>query len=459
MFFKRYYLESLSQASYMVADEKTHVAAVIDPRRDVDLYLDEARKRRFTIAHVILTHIHADFIAGHIELRDKAGARIYLGAQTQATFDFKALHEGDELVLGAVRLKILETPGHTPEGISVLVFDDAEDSKNPHAVLTGDTLFIGDVGRPDLLASIGVTADDLGGMLYDSLHNKLLKLPGGTRVYPAHGAGSMCGKSLSDKAVSTLAEEGQSNQALRKRDKAAFVQWVQADLPPAPAYFSYDAGLNREERPGLETAIRKSMKRLEIEDILLQQQAGVWVLDLRPVAEFASSHLRGAVNIGMDGRFETWVGTLFKANDPLILIAEPTRIKEALIRLARIGFHSVVGYLQGGMASLKDRPERLSHTKQLTVGELVYPEKNRTVIDIRTASEWKEAHIDGSINIPLNELPARLKEVPDSGEVIMHCQGGYRSMIAASLLEKAGWKNVRDLIGGYAAWAEEKGVS
>ncbi len=454
MFFQRYYLESLSQASYMVADEKTKVAAIIDPRRDIDLYLDEAKAHDFSIQHVLLTHNHADFIAGHIELRDAVGAQIYLGAKASATFDFKALHEGDEVVLGAVRLKTLETPGHTPEGISILVFDDATDPQHPYAVFTGDTLFIGDVGRPDLMASVGLSADDLGGMLYDSLHNKLLTLPGDTRVYPAHGAGSMCGKSLSDKAVSTLAEEHRENKALQNMDKAVFIQFVQTDLPTAPAYFSYDAKLNQQERPSLETAIRKSLKRLPIEDILAHQASGARVLDLRPASDFAAAHLRGAVNIGIEGRFETWVGTLLKPDAPLLLIAEPTRIKEALIRLARIGFHSVIGYLQGGMDAIQDRPELLTNTFQVTAAGLRQSNNKPTILDIRTTSEWEAGHIEGSLNIPLNLLPTRLKEVPDSGDVIVHCQGGYRSMIAASLLEQAGRKNVQDLLGGYDAWVE-----
>jgi len=453
MFFERYYLECLSQASYMVADEKTKVAAVIDPRRDVGIYLDDARLRGFEIKHVVLTHIHADFIAGHIELREAAGADIYLGKRAKTDFPFTPLGDDDEIVLGNVRLVAMETPGHTPEGISIQVFDDTSDAKHPHAVLTGDTLFIGDVGRPDLLASIGVSAGDLGGMLYDSLHNKLLKLPGDTRVYPAHGAGSMCGKALSDKAVSTLGEERQSNAALQNKDKRAFVQWLQTDQPAAPAYFSYDAGLNRKERASLDVAIRKSMKRLTIEDVLVQQKKGGWVLDLRPADAFAQAHLKDAVNIGLDGRFATWVGTMLKPDEALILIAEPTRIKEAIIRLARIGFHAVAGYLEGGMASIKDRSDLLSQTPQSTAQDLKRAEVKPTVIDVRTASEWAEGHIEGSLNIPVNQLPARLAEVPEFGHVLVHCQGGYRSMIAASLLEKSGRPNVSDLKGGYAAWA------
>ncbi len=454
MFFQRYYLESLSQASYMVADDETKHAAIIDPRRDIEIYLTEARKHSFSIKYVVLTHNHADFVAGHIELRDAVGAKIYLGAKAKADFDFITLHEGDEINLGRVRLKTLETPGHTPEGISILVFDDETNFKNPYAVLTGDTLFIGDVGRPDLMASAGLDAGDLGGMLYDSLHTKLLTLPANTRVYPAHGAGSMCGKSLSSKPFSTVDTERQENKALQDMDKTRFIQFVQEGLPAAPAYFSYNAALNRKERQSLETAIRQSLKRLEWETVLSHQKSGALVLDLRSADDFATSHLCGALNIGIDGRLETWVGTILKPEDKLVLIAEPTRIKEALIRLGRIGFHNVAGYLQGGMGSIKDRPDLLCKTQQMKANELNRLESPHTVIDIRTESEWESGHIQSSLNIPLNSLPSRLNEIPANGTLIVHCQGGYRSMIAASLLQKSGLKKIHNLKGGYDSWLE-----
>ncbi|NOY84813.1 MAG: MBL fold metallo-hydrolase [Nitrospirae bacterium] len=452
MFLQRYYLECLSHASYMVADEKTKEAVLIDPRRDIDIYLEDAHDHGFKIKHVVLTHFHADFIAGHIELRNKVGAKIYLGKRAEAEFDFEALGDGSVIHLGEVRLETMETPGHTPEGITLLAFDSRSDAKNPYAIFTGDTLFLGDVGRPDLLASIGVTANELSEMLYDSLHNKLLKLPGKTLVYPAHGAGSMCGKALSDEAVSTLEEQRRSNYALQKMSKPDFIRMMTAEQAEAPAYFVHNAILNRKERASLDDTIIKSMKALNLDTVISLQKSGAQVLDVRSVNEFAEAHLHRTLNIGIDGKYATWVGTLLNKDHEIVLIAEPDRIEEAIIRLGRIGFHNVIGYLEGGMESLKERPDLLTQTTRITAADLHNLGKEATIIDIRTANEWTEAHITGSSNIPLNQLQNRLDEVPESGHVIIHCQGGYRSMIAASIFEKEDRKNILDLIGGFSAW-------
>lgn len=456
MFLQRYYLECLSHASYMVADEKTKVAVVIDPRRDIDIYAEDARQHGFEIKHVILTHFHADFVAGHIELRDRVGARIYLGARAKAEFDFEPLGDGSVIEFGDVRLEAMETPGHTPEGITLLAFDKATDSKNPHAIFTGDTLFLGDVGRPDLFASIGVTAHELAEMLYDSLQNKLLKLPDETLVYPAHGAGSMCGKALSDEAVSTLGEQKLYNYALQPMTKEDFIKMVTADQPEAPAYFSYDATLNQQERPNLDESMQKSMKALDLNTVLSLQKSGAQIVDVREVADFAGAHFRDSMNIGIDGRFATWAGTLLIKDVPIIIVAEAHRVEESVMRLGRIGFHNVKGYLKDGMESLKDRADLVSKTQRISVAAIDELEGQTTILDIRNENEWEGGHIEGSINIPLNHLADRIAEVPESGHVIVHCQGGYRSMIAASLLEKKGRSNVFDLVGGYQAWVTAK---
>jgi len=456
VFLQRYYLECLSHASYMVADEKTKVAAVIDPRRDVKIYLDDAAEHGFKIKHVILTHFHADFIAGHIELRDKLDAQIYLGKRAEAEFEFEALGDGSTIELGDVRLEAMETPGHTPEGITLLAFDPIADNENPYAIFTGDTLFLGDVGRPDLLASIGVTANELAEMLYDSLHKKLLKLPGKTLVYPAHGAGSMCGKSLSDEAVSTLDEQRRFNYALQPMPKADFIKMMVAEQPEAPAYFVHDAILNRKERPSLDKTMQKSMKALGIETVLSLQESGGQILDIRSANNFASAHLRGSLNIGIDGRYATWAGTLLNKDRPIIIISEPEHVEEAIIRLGRIGFHNVEGYLKDGMEALKDRSGLIVQTQRIIASDVSDLGSDITIIDIRTANEWAEGHIEGSVNIPLNQLSKRMEAVPGSGQVIVHCQGGYRSMIAASFLEKQGRTNIIDLLGGYSAWTELK---
>ena len=456
MFLQRYYLECLSHASYMVADEKTKVAAVIDPRRDIDIYVEDAREHGFEIKHVILTHFHADFVAGHIELRDRVGARIYLGTRAKAEFDFEPLGDVSVIELGNVRLETMETPGHTPEGITILAFDLSTDPKNPHAIFTGDTLLLGDVGRPDLFASIGVTAHELAEMLYDSLQNKLLKLPDKTLVYPAHGAGSMCGKALSDEAVSTLGEQRLYNYALQPMNKEDFIKLVAADQPEAPAYFGYDATLNQQERPNLDESMKKSMKALNLNTVFSLQKSGAQIIDVRDAADFSGAHLRDSLNIGIEGRFATWAGTLLNKDVPIIIVAETNRVKEAIMRLGRIGFHNVKGYLKDGMESLKDHTYLISKTQRISAAAIDELEGNITIIDIRNKNEWEGGHIENSTNIPLNHLMDRISEVPMSGPVIVHCQGGYRSMIATSLLEKEGRVNVFDLVGGYQAWVSTK---
>ncbi len=305
MFTQRYYLECLSHASYMFADEETKQAAIIDPQRDIDIYLQDAQEHGFTIKYAILTHFHADFVAGHIELRDKVGASIYLGERAQAEYDFTPVKDGDVVEFGRVRLAVLETPGHTPEGISILVYDLVKSDREPHAVLTGDTLFIGDVGRPDLLASIGVTEDELADMLYDSLRDKLLQLPDDTLVYPAHGAGSMCGKNLSDEAFSTIGEQRRYNYALQPMTREEFKTIVTAEQPEAPNYFEHDAILNRQDRESLQNTMQGSLKPLDLDEVLGLQADGCQIVDVRDAVDFAGAHLTGSINIGINGKYAT----------------------------------------------------------------------------------------------------------------------------------------------------------
>ena len=449
MFLQRYYLECLSHASYMVADKKTNTAVVIDPRRDIDIYVEDARQHGYEIKHVILTHFHADFIAGHIELRDKVGARIYLGARAKAEFDFEPLGDGSVIEFGDVRLEAMETPGHTPEGITILAFDKAKDLKNPYAIFTGDTLFLGDVGRPDLFASIGITAHELAEMLYDSLQNKLLKLPDKTLVYPAHGAGSMCGKALSDEAVSTLGEQRLYNYALQPMTKEDFIKMVTVDQPEAPAYFGYDATLNQQERPNLDESMKKSMKALDLSTLLSLQKSGAQIVDVREAADFAGAHFRASINIGIDGRFATWAGTMLNMDVPIIIIAEASRVEEAVMRLGRIGFHNVRGYLKGGMESLKDRNDLISKTQRISAAAIDELEGETTIIDIRNENEWEGGHIEGSLNIPLNHLADRIAE----GE-LQWTDGMLYPVLHR--LEKEGLINVFDLVGGYQAWVSAK---
>src|SRR5437667_1599876 len=310
MILHQFYLNCLAHASYLVGDEQTRTAAVVDPQRDIDQYLSFAGEHGLRIAHVFLTHLHADFIAGHLELRDRAGATIYLGAAARAEYAFTPLHDGDRVEFGRVRLQAIETPGHTPESISIAVYDLTRSATEPHAVLTGDTLFVGDVGRPDLRAALGWSAADLGNLLYDSLRNKLMALPDASLVYPAHGAGSLCGKAISKETVSTIGEQRRSNYALQPMTRSEFVDLVTADQPDAPAYFTYDAVLNSKERPTLDEALARELNPMTLDQVLAVQEVGGQVLDTRDANDFAAAHLAGSINIGLGGQYATWAGTI-----------------------------------------------------------------------------------------------------------------------------------------------------
>jgi glyoxylase-like metal-dependent hydrolase (beta-lactamase superfamily II)/rhodanese-related sulfurtransferase len=437
----------------MVADETTKQAAVVDPQRDIGIYLEEAKQHGFSIKYVILTHFHADFISGHIELRDKAGAEIVMGARAEAEFPFRKLSDGDSIAMGDVRLEGLETPGHTPEGLTVLVFDTTKSSEEPYAALTGDTLFIGDVGRPDLLASIGVTAEELAEMLYNSLHNKLMRLPDATLVYPAHGAGSMCGKSLSNEAVSTIGDQKKYNYALQPMSKEQFMALVTADQPEAPGYFAHDAILNRKERASLDESLA-DMKGLSLDEVLKLQQQGAQIVDTRSPVDFAGAHLRGSINIGIDGKYATWAGTVLKKDVPIVIVADDERVSESIMRLGRIGFDHVAGYLEGGLSAVGDRSDLIGHVRRVTAAAVPELKPQPVIVDVRAPKEWEGGHLDGSLNIPLNQLEQRADEVPSESDVVVHCQGGYRSSIAVSLLQKLGHTNIMDQVGGYKAWVQ-----
>jgi hydroxyacylglutathione hydrolase len=494
MILNQFYLGCLAHASYLIGDEQTGEAAVVDPQRDIDQYVAFAAEHKLQIKHVFLTHLHADFIAGHLELRDRVGAKIYLGAAAKAKYSFTPLHDGEGIEFGKVRLKVLETPGHTPESISILVYDLAVSATEPNAVLTGDTLFIGDVGRPDLRAALGWSATQLGGMLFESLHNKLLPLPDASLVYPAHGAGSLCGKAISKETVSTMGEQRRVNYALQPMTKDAFIQVVTADQPEAPDYFTYDAVLNSEERPTLDQALEQGLNPLPLDSVLGLQSAGAQILDTRDPAEFAAAHLKGSINIGLGGQYATWAGTILNREDPIVIIAAPSREKESAVRLGRIGFDHLVGYLQDGLRSLDSRPDLVTTTESFSpqyaletiagsksrialppVGAGLAPPDHRVlananreslptgsnsasdsnsplVIDVRNSGERARKYIDGSESIPLNHLVEKTAALPRDREILVYCAGGYRSSIAASLLQRAGFTKVAEIAGGLAAW-------
>jgi hydroxyacylglutathione hydrolase len=475
---EQFYLNCLAHASYIVADEESGAAAVIDPQRDIDQYLTFAAEHNLRITYVFLTHFHADFIAGHLELRDRVGATICLGRKAIAEYEFKPVGDGTEISLGSVRIVALETPGHTVESISLLVYDDRGDG-SPEAVLTGDTLFVGDVGRPDLRASLGWTATELGAMLYDSVHQKLLTLPDSTKVYPAHGAGSLCGKAISKETFSTIGEQRVLNYALQPMSKERFVELVTADQPDAPAYFTYDAVLNSRERATLDQTLARELKPLKFEEVVAAVRDGAQLLDTRDPAEFAAAHLAGSINIGLGGQYATWAGTLLDAARPIVIVADPGAETQSALRLGRIGFDQVVGFLDGGLVAIPEGNQIADGVRgpQGSAPQVSVPQESELqvigstdrlspqtaadrmaapnpplVIDIRTPRERAEKSIKGSLHRPLNTLREGLSEVARDRAIIVHCAGGYRSSIAASLLQRDGFTSVSEIAGGIAAW-------
>lgn len=455
MILQQFYLKCLAHASYIIADESTGTAAVVDPQRDIDQYLDFAREHALRIEHVILTHLHADFIAGHLELRDRLGARIYLGKAATAEYAFTPLADGDRIEMGRVRVEALETPGHTPDSICLLVFDLDASASVPHAVLTGDTLFVGDVGRPDLHGSLGWTAEALGTLLYRSIHQKILPLPDSSLVYPAHGAGSLCGKALGNETFSTVGEQRRVNYALQPMSERDFITLVTSDQPDAPAYFVYDAVMNSRERPTLPETIAREAKSLSLDDALAMHQSGAQVLDTRDAAEFAAAHLRGSINVGLGGQYATWAGSVIDPAKPVILICETGTELESAVRLGRIGFDNVAGHLAGGMAALEHRPDLISTTLRLSPSNAseAMSAGDVTAVDVRTPGERSLTSIAGALQMPLSRLFAHSGELPSGPPLLLFCAGGYRSSIAASLLESRGF-SVREMAGGITAWEQ-----
>lgn len=455
MLLKQYYLNCLAHASYLIGDQSSGTAVIVDPQRDVDRYIADAEQERLQIRHVFLTHFHADFVAGHLELRDRCGARIHLGAKAQAEFEFTPMRDGESLDLGRVRLTVLETPGHTIESISILLFDLEVSNRQPQAILTGDTLFVGDVGRPDLRASLGWSATDLGRLLYKSVHTKLLPLPDATVVYPAHGAGSLCGKNMSKETSSTIGEQRRTNYALQPMSEPEFIELVTADQPDAPSYFTYDAVLNTKERPTLERVLERQLKPLDVDVLLALESVGAQILDVRDPVEYARAHMRGSINIGLGGQYATWAGTVLDRDKPIVIIAEPGREEEAATRLGRIGFDSVTGFLRDGISALESRTDLMTGTERVGPAEAaaaLASSEPPVVLDVRARKEWEKGHIEGSVSIPLNRLVERATEVPPDRPVLVHCAGGYRSSIAVSLLQKLGRFKLTELAGGIAAW-------
>jgi hydroxyacylglutathione hydrolase len=451
MYFEQFYLGCLAHASYLLASEGE--AVVVDPQRDVDVYLKSAADRGFTIRHVFETHLHADFVSGHKELAARTGAQIYMGAQAAATFPHVPVRDGFELKFGKASIRVLETPGHTLESICLIVTDE-EKSFVPWAVLTGDTLFIGDVGRPDL--SPRHTPAELAAMLYDSLHQKLLALPDDALVYPAHGAGSLCGKNMRAERSSTIGTERLTNYALQLPSKREFVSALTSNLPARPEYFLKDAELNRTGAPALaELAPLHPIYPAKLKEML---DRGEIALDIRPADEFASGHVPGSINIGLSGQFASWAGTLLGlASHPVLIAAADEQIEEARTRLARVGIEALDGFLEGGIAAWKQAGLPLATIPQINVRDLdaKLQSNGLQVLDVRRSGEWQAGHIENAVWWPLDNFKVSSPEIDRGAAVAVHCKSGYRSMIACSFLSRAGFDRIVSVIGGFDAWEQE----
>jgi len=452
MYFEQFYLGCLAHASYMLASRGE--AIVVDPQRDVDIYLKAAEERGVKILHIFETHLHADFVSGHKELAARTGAKIYMGANAGAKFPHIAVQDGFELRAGKLLLKVLDTPGHTPESICILITDE-EKSFNPWAVLTGDTLFLGDVGRPDL--STTHSPAELGGMLYDSLHRKLLSLADEVLVYPAHGAGSLCGRNMRAERSSTIGTERLTNYALQIKDKEEFVRQLTTNLPTRPAYFLQDAEINREGAPTLSDLPElPPIPAAQLKSLL---DEGVIALDVRPGEQFAREHVPGSINIALSGQFASWAGTVLGLTGRPVLIADSAdQLSEARLRLARVGLEDPRGYLKGGVEAWKHAGFALAEFSQVTV-QALHDELRSSifqVLDVRREPEWQAGHVDGATWWPLDNFKVSPPEIDRERPVAVHCKSGYRSMIACSLLQRAGFKNVTNVIGGFDAWQQAK---
>ena len=452
MFFRQYELGCLSLYSYMVGDETTGRAVVVDPQRDVQQYLDDAAAHGLRIERVVETHFHADFVSGHLELARATGASISFGPGAEADFPIESLADGQRISLGRVELEIRHTPGHTPESVSVVIWERAGDPE-PWGVLTGDTLFIGDVGRPDLLASAGLSAEGMAHSLFRSLHGRLLTLPDATRVFPAHGAGSACGRAMSSAPSSTIGDQRRTNYALRPMSERDFVAAVTRHQPVAPPYFGFAADANRHRHDLL--AEQAETAELTVDEVVTHRERGGAVIDGRAPQAFASGSLRGSVNVPLDGRFAEYAGDVVQPGTPIVLVTDPGREAEARTRLSRIGFDTVVGYLPDIERALTEHPDLAVRADRIGALDLAgwASDGDVQLVDVRNPAETEGGSIPGAVLVPLAHLLPRMDELDPERPTVVFCASGNRSSIAGSTLRAQGFSRVADILGGFEAWA------
>ncbi len=459
MFIKQLYTGCISEAAYYI--ESDGEAAIVDPLRDIDVYLELANERNARIKYIFETHFHADFVSGHIDLGKATGAPIVYGPGTNTKFDAYIARDGEQFKIGKLSLEVMHTPGHTLESTCYLLKDE---NGTDHCVFTGDTLFVGDVGRPDL-AQKGeqLTMNDLAGMLYDSLQKKIVPLADNVIVYPAHGPGSSCGKNLGPDTDSTIGVEKQFNYALKAANREEFIKVVTQDIPPPPQYFPINARINREGYDSLDTVLEKSLRPLSVEEFRKNNVDNAIILDTRPSGVFTQGFVPGSISIGLNGRFAEWAGSLLPFDVPLLLVSEPGKEKESIIRLARVGLDRVQGYLEGGFEAWKNQGEPIDMIIDVEADEVMMDlpfDQNMIVVDVRKPVEFAEGHLADAINIPLDDLkdPASMANFEDRHNLYVHCASGYRSVIAASLIKRQGIHNLRNIAGGWNKLKEQEKV-
>lgn len=451
------YTNCLSEAAYFIADNGE--AAVIDPLRDVDVYIQKAAEMGVKIKYIFETHFHADFVSGHLELSKKTGAPIVYGPQTNAMFDIHLAKDGEEFSIGNLKIKALHTPGHTLESTCYLLYNEAG---NPYCIFTGDTLFVGDVGRPDLFSG-NLSKEELAGFMYDSLQRKIKTLPEDVIVYPAHGPGSSCGKNLGPNTFSTIGEQLDSNYALQDMSKEDFIKVVTEGLSTPPAYFPINARINKEGYGSLDEVMNNAMTALSIADFKQKVNDGAWILDTRHATVFTEGFIPDSISIGLEGRFAEWAGSLLPFDQPLVLVTEAGKEKESAIRLSRVGIDNVQGYLQGGFEAWRDGNEKIDMVIDIEPEELAMDiphDSKLEVIDVRKPSEFDTAHVKGAHNAPLDTLmdPMNVAMIDTENNLYIHCAGGYRSVIAASLLKRQGYHNLRNVLGGFGKIKDVDGM-
>ncbi len=460
MFIKQLYTGCISEAAYYI--ESNGEAAIVDPLRDIDAYLQLASERKSRIKYIFETHFHADFVSGHIDLSNATGATIIYGPGTETKFDVHVAHDGESFNIGDVTIEVLHTPGHTLESTCYLLKD--ENGKD-HCVFTGDTLFVGDVGRPDLAQKgADLTMEDLAGMMYESLHNKIMPLADHVIVYPAHGPGSACGKNLGPNTYSTIGEEKQSNYALQAQSKDIFIKSVTDGLAAPPQYFPINAQINKEGYESLNHLLEQGLKPVGIEELKKALKNEVIVVDTRPANVFTQGFIPGSIFIGLEGRFAEWAGSLLSFNEDMLLVTEEGKEKEAIVRLARVGFNKVKGYVKGGFESWKSAGEEIDMIIDVEADELAMDlpfDEKIVVVDVRKPAEFADGHVKNAMSLPLDEMtdPIHLAELEEDQNIYVHCAGGYRSVIAASLLKRQGIHNLRNVLGGWARIKEQSRIS